>query len=54
MISVLKFSLSLHHQGMAKPELLHEEFTCYEYLKRVTRSDIGKPILYRGPFMAGW
>nr|XP_011441230.2 protein phosphatase 1H [Crassostrea gigas]XP_011441231.2 protein phosphatase 1H [Crassostrea gigas] len=40
--------------GMAKPELLHEEFTCYEYLKRVTRSDIGKPILYRGPFMAGW
>ncbi|XP_062581939.1 protein phosphatase 1H-like [Saccostrea cucullata] len=40
--------------GMTKPDLLHEEFTCYEYLKRITRSDIGKPILYRGPTMSGW
>lgn len=39
---------------MTKPDLLHEEFTCYEYLKRITRSDIGKPILYRGPTMSGW
>lgn len=40
--------------AMARPDLLHEEFTCCEYLRRVTKGDIGKPILYRGPFMAGW
>lgn len=41
-------------QAMTRPELLGGEFTCNEYTRRITRNDIGKRILYRGPMMTGW
>ncbi|KAK3104150.1 hypothetical protein FSP39_024847 [Pinctada imbricata] len=40
--------------GEAKPDLLHNEFTCLEYARRIGKEDIGKSILYRGPHMSGW
>lgn len=39
---------------MTRPELIGEDFTYNEYTRRITRNDIGKRILYRGPMMTGW
>lgn len=41
-------------QAMTRPELIGEDFTYNEYTRRITRNDIGKRILYRGPMMTGW
>lgn len=41
-------------QAMTRPELMGDDFTCNEYTRRITRNDIGKRILYRGPMMTGW
>lgn len=40
--------------GAYKPELLHGEFTCTEYTRRIFRADIGKRVMYRSPYMSGW
>lgn len=40
--------------GLLKPELLGSDFTHLEYIKRPTRRDIGKKMLYRDAFMTGW
>lgn len=37
-----------------KPELLGSDFTYLEFLKRPTRADIGKKLLYRDVHMSGW
>ncbi|OWF41534.1 protein phosphatase 1H-like [Mizuhopecten yessoensis] len=44
----------LTHLGDAKPELLHGEFTCTEYTRRIFREDVGRRVLYRSPHMSGW
>ncbi|XP_060072753.1 protein phosphatase 1H-like [Ylistrum balloti] len=44
----------LTNLGDAKPELLHGEFTCTEYTRRIFRQDIGHRVLYRSPHMTGW
>lgn len=44
----------LTNLGDAKPELLHGEFTCTEYTRRIFREDMGKRVLYRSPHMTGW
>jgi serine/threonine protein phosphatase PrpC len=40
--------------GLLKPELLGHEFTHLEYIKRPTRRDIGRKMLYRDAYMTGW
>lgn len=40
--------------GLLKPELLGSDFTHLEYIKRPTRRDIGRKLLYRDAFMTGW
>ncbi|OQR68838.1 protein phosphatase 1H-like [Tropilaelaps mercedesae] len=37
-----------------RPELLGNDFTYLEFLKRPTRADIGKKLLYRDVHMTGW
>ncbi|XP_069792692.1 protein phosphatase 1M-like [Narcine bancroftii] len=44
----------IQHLAFLKPELLGEEFTRFEFPRRVKRNDIGKKILYRDYFMSGW
>ncbi|XP_033746673.1 protein phosphatase 1M-like [Pecten maximus] len=44
----------LTNLGDAKPELLHGEFTCTEYTRRIFREDMGRRVLYRSPHMTGW
>ncbi|XP_059800558.1 protein phosphatase 1M-like isoform X1 [Hypanus sabinus] len=44
----------IQHLAFLKPKLLGEEFSRYEFPRRVKRSDIGKKILYRDYFMSGW
>jgi protein phosphatase 1H len=40
--------------GLLKPQLLGNEFTHLEFIKRPTRRDLGKKLLYRDAFMTGW
>ncbi|KAI1278713.1 Protein phosphatase 1H [Halotydeus destructor] len=40
--------------GMLKPELLGTDFTHLEFVRRPTRRDLGKKLLYRDAFMTGW
>lgn len=40
--------------GLLKPELLGSDFTHLEYVKRPTRRDLGRKMLYRDAFMTGW
>lgn len=37
-----------------QPELMGHEFTAREFLRRPTRQDLGKRVLYRDPLMEGW
>lgn len=46
--------LRLTNLGYSRPDLLHGEFTCNEYTRRIVKQDLGKQILYRGPRMNGW
>lgn len=48
------WNLYFCYQGDLRPDLLHGEFTCNEYTRRVSKQDLGKRILYRGPRMNGW
>jgi serine/threonine protein phosphatase PrpC len=43
--------LRLGHQ---RPELLGNDFTHLEFIKRPTRKDLGKRMLYRDAYMTGW
>ena len=40
--------------GLLKPELLGNDFTHLEFIRRPTRRDLGKKLLYRDAFMTGW
>ncbi|UYV79164.1 PPM1J [Cordylochernes scorpioides] len=40
--------------GFLRPELLGDEFTRLEFIRRPTRKDIGKNLLYRDSYMTGW
>lgn len=40
--------------GLQRPEFLGNEFTHLEFLRRPTRRDLGKEMLYRDAFMTGW
>lgn len=40
--------------GYEKPELLGNDFTYLEFVRRPTRKDIGKKLLYRDAHMTGW
>uniref|UniRef100_UPI00398E73B9 protein phosphatase 1M-like n=1 Tax=Pristiophorus japonicus TaxID=55135 RepID=UPI00398E73B9 len=44
----------IQYLAFLKPELLGDEFSRYEFPRRVKRNDIGKKILYRDYFMSGW
>lgn len=44
----------LNYLGYSQPELLHDEFTCYEFLHRVNKLDVGKHVLCRSPGREGW
>lgn len=44
----------IQHLAFLKPDLLGEEFSRYEFPRRVKRNDVGKKILYRDYFMSGW
>lgn len=40
--------------GLQRPELLGNEFTHLDFLRRPTRNDLGKKFLYRDAYMTGW
>ena len=40
--------------GMQRPEFLGQDFTHLEFLRRPTRRDLGKQMLYRDAYMTGW
>lgn len=40
--------------GLQKQELLGSDFTHLEFVKRPTRKDLGKQILYKDAYMTGW
>lgn len=40
--------------GMQRPEFLGNDFTHLEFVKRPTRKDLGKQMLYRDAYMRGW
>lgn len=44
----------LSYLGFCQPELLHGEFTCYEFLHRVNKPDLGKHVICRRPGRDGW
>ncbi|XP_049783105.1 protein phosphatase 1H isoform X2 [Schistocerca cancellata] len=44
----------VRHLAALKPELLGNEFTHLDYIRRPTVHDLGKKILYRDAFMNGW
>ncbi|XP_046986465.1 protein phosphatase 1H isoform X1 [Schistocerca americana] len=44
----------VRHLAALKPELLGNEFTRLDYIRRPTVHDLGKKILYRDAFMNGW
>lgn len=44
----------IKYLGLLKPELLGNEFTALEFIRRPTRKDLGKKILCRDGFMSGW
>ena len=41
-------------QGHLHPELLHNEFTCLEFPRRVNKNDVGQAMLCRKPGRDGW
>jgi serine/threonine protein phosphatase PrpC len=40
--------------GQQRPELLGNDFTHLEFIRRPTRKDLGKRMLYRDAYMTGW
>lgn len=40
--------------GQQRPELLGNDFTHLEFIRRPTRRDLGKRMLYRDAYMTGW
>jgi len=40
--------------GLQRPEFLGSDFTHLEFIRRPTRCDIGKQILYKDAYMTGW
>lgn len=44
----------IKYLGLLKPELLGNEFTALEFIRRPTRNDLGKKLLCRDGFMSGW
>lgn len=44
----------IKYLGLLKPELLGDDFTALEFIRRPTRKDLGRPILCRDGQMSGW
>lgn len=44
----------IKYMGLIRPELLGDEFTYLEFIRRPTLSDVGKSILCRDAYMSGW
>ncbi|KAL4225986.1 Protein phosphatase 1H [Mactra antiquata] len=44
----------INNVGHRNPELLHDEFSCIEFSRRLTKHDIGKVVLCRKPGYDGW
>ncbi|KAL3853810.1 hypothetical protein ACJMK2_017319 [Sinanodonta woodiana] len=44
----------LKYLGYLKPNLLHDEFSCLEFCRRINKSDIGKQVLCKFPQTSGW
>ncbi|XP_054163019.1 protein phosphatase 1H-like [Oppia nitens] len=44
----------IKYLGLLKPELLGNDFTHLEFVRRPARRDLGKKLLYRDAFMSGW
>ncbi|CAG2163385.1 unnamed protein product [Oppiella nova] len=44
----------IKYLGLLKPELLGNDFTHLEFVRRPARRDLGKKLLYRDAFMTGW
>ena len=44
----------IKYLGLLKPELLGNDFTALEFIRRPARKDLGKKILCRDGFMSGW
>lgn len=44
----------IKYLGLLKPELLGNEFTALEFIRRPTRKDLGKKLLCRDGCMSGW
>lgn len=44
----------IRHLAFQNPHLLGDEFTYLDFSRRVTRRDVGSPVLCRQPHMTGW
>ncbi|RWS07929.1 Protein phosphatase 1H-like protein [Dinothrombium tinctorium] len=44
----------IKYLGLLRPEFLGNEFTHLEFIRRPTRRDLGKRLLFRDAFMTGW
>ncbi|XP_064473634.1 protein phosphatase 1H-like [Ornithodoros turicata] len=44
----------IKHLGMHRPELLGNDFTYLEFIRRPVRADIGKRMLCKDAYMTGW
>ncbi|XP_060606157.1 protein phosphatase 1H-like, partial [Ruditapes philippinarum] len=44
----------INYIGHLHPELLHDEFTCLEFPRRVNKGDVGQAMLCRKPGRDGW
>ncbi|XP_019345564.1 protein phosphatase 1M isoform X2 [Alligator mississippiensis] len=44
----------IQHLAFLNPKLLADEFTRFEFPRRLKRGDVGHKVLYRDYFMAGW
>ncbi|RWS26620.1 Protein phosphatase 1H-like protein [Leptotrombidium deliense] len=44
----------IKYLGLLRPEFLGSDFTHLEFVRRPTRRDIGKRLLYRDAYMTGW
>ncbi|XP_074644715.1 protein phosphatase 1H-like isoform X2 [Tubulanus polymorphus] len=44
----------LQNIAMLQPDLLHDEFTHLEFMRRLNKRDLGKKMLHRDAHMSGW
>lgn len=44
----------IKHLGMYRPELLGDDFTYLEFIRRPVRADLGKRLLCKDAYMTGW